>query len=222
MRRRLFLLIATAAAAAGAAAALAPSGQGVGETLIATVGPGFTISLTLNGQAVKNLDPGTYTVQVDDKTADHNFHLRGPGVDQFTTPDEIAQKTWTVTFQDGKTYTYVCDLHTFSMKGSFTVGNVPTTTAPAKLFATVGPGKAISLGTAAGKKTATVAAGKYVVTVKDKSKTDSFHLSGPGVNKKTGKAFVGSASWAVTLKAASTYKYWSDAHPSLKGTLKTS
>jgi len=210
------------AAAAAAAAALAPSGQGVGETLIATVGPGFTISLTLNGQAVKHLDAGTYTVSVDDKTPDHNFHLMGPGVEQFTTPEEVAQKTWTVTFQDGKTYTYVCDLHTFSMKGSFTVGNVPTTTVPAKLFATVGPGKAISLGTAAGKKTAKVAAGKYVVTVKDKSKTDSFHLSGPGVSKKTGKAFVGSASWAVTLQAASTYKYWSDAHPSLKGTLKTS
>ena len=222
MRRRLFLLIATAAAAAGATAALAPSGQGAGETLTATVGPGFTISLTMNGQAVKHLDAGTYTVQVDDKTADHNFHLMGPGVDEFTTPDEIVQKTWTVTFQDAKTYTYVCDLHTFSMKGSFTVGNVPTTTAPAKLFANVGPGKTLTLGTAAGKKTAKVAGGKYVITVKDKSAKDSFHLSGPGVNKKTGKAFVGTASWAVTLKAASTYTYWSDARPSAKSTLKTS
>lgn len=222
MRRRLFLLIATAAAAVGAAAALAPSGQGVGETLIGTVGPGFTISLTLNGETVKHLDPGTYTVQVDDKTAEHNFHLFGPGVAEFTTPEEITKTTWTVTFQDGKTYSYVCDVHLSTMKGSFTVGNVPAVTPPAKLFATVGPGRAISLGTAAGKKTAKVAAGKYVVTVKDKSKTDSFHLSGPGVNKKTAKAFVGSASWAVTLQAASTYKYWSDAHPSLKGTLKTS
>jgi plastocyanin len=221
VRRRLFLLIATAAAAGAAAAALAPAGQGVGETLIGTVGPGFTISLTLNGQAVTHLDPGTYTVQVDDKTTEHNFHLFGPGVDEFTSPDEVTQKTWTVTFKDG-TYNYVCDVHLSTMKGKFTVGDVPTATPPAKLFATVGPGKTISLGTAAGKKTAKVAAGKYVVTVKDKSKTDSFHLSGPGVNKKTAKAFVGTASWAVTLKAASTYKYWSDARPSLKGTLKTS
>jgi plastocyanin len=220
VRRRLFLLIATAAAAA-AAAALAPAGQGVGETLIGTVGPGFQISLTLNGQPVKHLDAGEYTVQVDDKTTEHNFHLFGPGVDEFTTPDEITQKTWTVTFRDG-TYNYVCDVHLSTMKGNFTVGNVPAATPPAKLFANVGPGKAITLGTAAGRRSARVAAGKYVVTVRDRSKSDSFHLSGPGVNRKTGKAFVGSASWSVTLKAASTYKYWSDARPSLKGTLKTS
>jgi hypothetical protein len=215
--RRLPLLVVAAAVAA----ALVPAGQGAGETLIGTVGPGFQISLTLNGQPVTHLDPGTYTVQVDDKATEHNFHLFGPGVDEFTSPDEITQKTWTVTFGNG-TYNYVCDVHLSTMKGKFTVGDVPAATPPAKLFATVGPGKAISLGTAAGKKTAKVAAGKYVVTVKDKSKKDSFHLSGPGVSKKTGKAFVGSASWAVTLKAASTYKYWSDARPTLKGTLKTS
>jgi hypothetical protein len=160
-------------------------------------------------------------VQVDDKADIHNFHLFGPGLSKFTTPEEVTQTTWNVTFQEG-TYNYVCDPHNFTMKGSFTVGNVPTTTAPAKLFANVGPGKTITLGTAAGKRSARVAAGKYVVNVKDKSKTDSFHLSGPGVNRKTGKAFMGSASWAVTLKAASTYKYWSDARPALKGTLKTS
>ena len=36
--------------------------------------------------------------------------------------DEITQKTWTVTFQDGKTYNYVCDVHLSTMKGNFTVG----------------------------------------------------------------------------------------------------
>lgn len=216
MRRFALFVVALAAAAA-----LVPAGQGAGETLIGTVGLGFQISLTLNGTAVKHLDPGEYTVQVDDKTAEHNFHLFGPGVEEFTTPDEIAQKTWTVTFKDG-TYNFVCDLHLSTMKGNFTVGDVPVATPPGKLFANVGPGKLITLGTAAGKRTAKVAAGKYVVTVRDKSKTDSFHLSGPGINRKTGKAFVGSASWAVTLKAASTYKYWSDARPALKGTLKTS
>jgi plastocyanin len=220
VRRRLILLIATAAAAT-AAAALAPAGQGVGETLIGTVGPGFQISLTLNGQPVQHLDPGDYTVQVDDKADIHNFHLSGPGVSKFTTPEEITQTTWNVTFQQG-TYTFVCDPHSSTMKGSFTVGDVPTVTPPARLFAAVGPGRTITLGTAAGKRTARVAGGKYVVTVRDKSKTDSFHLSGPGVNRKTGKAFVGTASWTVTLKAASSYRYWSDARPALKGTLTTS
>jgi hypothetical protein len=42
------------------------------------------------------------------------------------------------------------------------------------------------------------------------------------VNRKTGRAFTGTATWNVTLRAASTYRYWSDAHPTLKGTLKTS
>ena len=65
-----------------------------------------------------------------------------------------------------------------------------------------------------------VPAGRYVVSVRDRSKTDSFHLSGPGVNRKTGRTFQGLVSWTVTLKAAGTYRYWSDARPSLAGTIK--
>ena len=57
-----------------------------------------------------HLDPGTYEIAVDDRSAGSSFHLTGPGVDIKTGIDEIVQTTWTVTFTDG-TYLYFCDYH---------------------------------------------------------------------------------------------------------------
>jgi hypothetical protein len=82
------------------------------------------------------------------------------------------------------------------------------------LAGSVGPGAKIVL-------TKSVAAGKAKITVHDLSATDDFHLSGPGVNKKTGVAFKGTVTWTVTLKAG-TYLYRSDTHAKLKGTLRVS
>jgi hypothetical protein len=215
--RKLFLLSVIAALGA----ALVPAGQGAGGTLIGTVGPGFTISLMMNGQPVKQLDPGDYTIQVSDQSDLHDFHLSGPGVNQSTDVPGTGDTTWNVTFVDG-TYSYVCDVHVSTMHGSFRVGPPPPTVQNGKLFATVGPGKTITLGMKAGKRTATVTGGSYSITVVDRSRAHSFHLSGPGVNKKTGIKFTGKVTWKVTLKTASSYRYWSDANPSLGGTLKTS
>ena len=217
MRRLVFLLFIAAAGAA-----LVPAGQGAGgQVLTGTVGPGFTISLTENGQLVKQLDPGDYTINVSDLSDLHNFHLTGPGVDQATDVQGTGNVTWNVTFVDG-TYSYQCDAHTSVMHGTFRVGPPPPTVTGGKLFGTVGPGKAISLGTTAGKRSAKVTGGAYTITVDDKSKTQSFHLSGPGVNKKTTAKFTGKVTWKVSLKTASAYRYWSDANPSIGGTLKTS
>ena len=102
-------------------------------TLQASVGPGYTISLSQNGTKVGNLDPGTYTIQVNDQSGIHNFHLTGPGVNEATDIEGTGSATWTVTFADG-TYTYVCDAHPTQMRGTFTVGSAPaptTTTTPA-------------------------------------------------------------------------------------------
>jgi plastocyanin len=96
-------------------------------TLQASVGPGFSISLSQNGVRVTRLDPGTYTIAVDDQSSEHDFHLTGPSVDETTDIGGTGQTTWTVTFQNG-TYTYVCDAHATTMRGTFTVGAVPTTT----------------------------------------------------------------------------------------------
>jgi len=102
-------------------------------TLTAVVGPGFSISLMQNGVRVTNLDAGDYTINVDDKSSEHDFHLFGPGVDQTTTVDGVETATWHVTFQNGS-YSYVCDAHVASMLGHFTVGPV-TTPPPAALKA---------------------------------------------------------------------------------------
>ena len=88
------------------------------------VGPDFTISfITATGQEVSHLDAGTYSVHVDDMSDFHNFHLKGPGVDLTTSVTDIDSYDWTVKLVDG-TYTYVCDVHAATMKGSFTVGTV--------------------------------------------------------------------------------------------------
>jgi len=124
----LTLVIAGLAAAVSVARPAATDG-----TLQATVGPGYTINLTQNGTKVTQLAPGTYTIDVNDQASIHNFHLSGPGVDQATDIEGTGTTTWTVTFQNG-TYTYVCDAHATTMRGTFTVGSAPapttTTSAP--------------------------------------------------------------------------------------------
>jgi plastocyanin len=198
------LFLATAAVLAGPAAADNPQLQ-------ASVGPGFTISLKdASGAKVTHLDPGTYAIHVVDQSDMHNFDLTGPGVSKSTDVTEVGEQDWTVTFTDG-TYRYVCDVHATTMKGSFTVGNVPTTTV-VKMSASVGPGQKIAFAR-------TAKAGKTTITIRDLTAKDNFHLTGPGVNKKTRVAFKGTVKWTVTLKAG-TYTYRSDAHKGLKGTLK--
>ena len=199
-----FLMVAAFAVLAGPAAADNPQLQ-------ASVGPGFTISLKdASGAKVTHLDPGTYAIHVVDQSDMHNFDLTGPGVNKSTEVTEVGEQDWTVTFTDGM-YRYVCDVHATSMKGSFTVGNVPTT-AVLKMSASVGPGQKIAFAR-------TAKAGKTTITIRDLTAKDNFHLTGPGVNKKTGVAFKGTVKWTVTLKAG-TYTYRSDAHKGLKGTLK--
>ncbi len=92
-----------------------------GGTLTGTVGPGFTITLTNEaGDSVSTLPAGSYTIEVDDQSDMHNFHLTGPGVEETTDVAEVGTQTWDVTLEAG-TYTYVCDPHASSMSGSFTV-----------------------------------------------------------------------------------------------------
>jgi plastocyanin len=74
----------------------------------------------------------------------------------------------------------------------------------------VGPGFSITL-TQAGKKVSKLTHGTYVIKVSDKSNIHDFHLSGPGVNKKTSVGGTGSSTWTVTLKKG-TYHYICDPH----------
>lgn len=115
--KRIRLTLGTAAAmlvlvAAGPAAAA--------TKLIATVGPGATITLKKAGKKVTSLPRGTYTITVQDKSGFHNFSLSGPGVKRSTTVGFVGMKTWTVTLRKGP-YRYVCVPHASQMRGSFTV-----------------------------------------------------------------------------------------------------
>jgi plastocyanin len=88
--------------------------------LIASVSDPLNISLTQGGKKVTTLKAGTYTIVVQDKASDHNFHLTGPGVNKSTSVSGKGTTTWTVKLKKG-TYKYVCDPHAGFMKGSFTV-----------------------------------------------------------------------------------------------------
>jgi plastocyanin len=89
-------------------------------TLIATVGPGATISLrTSRGARVTRVKAGRYRIVVRDRSRMHNFHLSGLGVNKRTTARFRGSTTWTVTFRRGRTYRFVCDPHAKRMKGSF-------------------------------------------------------------------------------------------------------
>lgn len=92
-----------------------------GATLLASVGPGFDISLeTEDGAAVSTLSAGEYTIEVDDQSDIHNFHLTGPGVDEDSGVSETGASTWTVTLGAGS-YHFQCDPHASQMNGDFEV-----------------------------------------------------------------------------------------------------
>ena len=92
-----------------------------GSTLSASVGPGFEISLTgADGADVETLAAGTYTVEVDDQSDIHNFHLSGGSVDESTDVGGTGTDTWELTLDAGA-YSFVCDPHAGSMSGSFEV-----------------------------------------------------------------------------------------------------
>jgi plastocyanin len=82
------------------------------------------------------------------------------------------------------------------------------------LVGTDGPGFTITMN----KKT--VKAGTYVITIHDRSSIHNFHLTGPGVNKKTSVPKVSTTKWTVKLKKG-TYKYVCDPHATIMhGVLK--
>jgi hypothetical protein len=92
-----------------------------GAVLKGSVGPGFDISLsTEDGQAVETLAAGSYTLEVDDQSDIHNFHLTGTGVDVKTDVGATGVESFDVTVEAG-TYNFVCDPHAGSMNGSFEV-----------------------------------------------------------------------------------------------------
>ncbi|HEX4678003.1 MAG TPA: plastocyanin/azurin family copper-binding protein [Gaiellaceae bacterium] len=81
------------------------------------------------------------------------------------------------------------------------------------LNGTVGPGFTISL-TQGGKHVSKLKAGQYTIVVNDKATIHDFHLSGPGVDKKTSVGGQGTTTWKVTLEKGS-YHFQCDPHASI-------
>jgi Copper binding proteins, plastocyanin/azurin family len=213
---RTLLIIALAIAAVSIPAAATGSSSAPNVTLTGVVGPGFTISLrNADGSTVRHLDPGTYDISVTDNAIEHNFHLTGPGVEQATDVEGTGPVTWTVTFTDG-TYRFQCDPHAASMRGTFTVGNVPPPPPPPGKLSGKVTARTITL-TNGGSRVTSLIENTFRVTVNDTSKKQNFHLTGPGVNKKTGIGATVKATWTVKLRPGK-YTYRSDKSRRLKRT----
>ena len=110
------------------------------------------------------------------------------------------------------------------MRGTFKVGDVPDPPPPPpptvvrRLSASVSA-RAISVRSSSGAKARTVVAGNYRISVRDTAKTQNFHLTGPGLNRKTPVAGTARATWSVRLRPG-TYRYRSDRNRRLSGTFR--
>jgi plastocyanin len=95
---------------------------------VGTVGPGFTITLSEDGQPVTSLRPGVYWLTVHDLSTHHNFHILGPGLDDVVTTVPFQGDTTIKVQLEHGTYTFQCDPHALlGMRGTFDVGGVGQT-----------------------------------------------------------------------------------------------
>ena len=117
------LRTALAALVAVAALALVPTAMSTSTKtpmLTGTVGPGFTISLKRGTKKVTSLKAGKYKFKISDRSSIHNFALKGKMKKVLTSVSFTGSKTVTITLKKGK-YTFYCQPHPTTMKGSFTV-----------------------------------------------------------------------------------------------------
>jgi plastocyanin len=118
------LPITFAAAALGLALALSATAPAASapKTVLGTVGPGFTINLTLGGKKATTLKQGVrYRFLIRDRASIHDFHLSGPGLNRVLTSVAFTgTKSVVLTLKKG-VYRYVCDPHSGLMHGSFRV-----------------------------------------------------------------------------------------------------
>ena len=117
MRYLLFSSVAAAALAATGSSAAASV-----KTINGTVGPGFTIALTMDGKNITKLNADVpYRLVISDRADIHDFHLSGPGFNRVLTSVEfVGTKSFMLRLKKGS-YSFVCDPHSSIMHGSFRV-----------------------------------------------------------------------------------------------------
>jgi plastocyanin len=117
-------IIATLAATAAGAIALLMSlpATAAQTTVMAKVGPGYTISLTIGGKKVKTLKAGVkYRFVVADRSEDHDFRLVGPGTSKVLSGEEFTGTKTTVLRLRKGTHRFFCAPHSDEMRGGFKV-----------------------------------------------------------------------------------------------------
>jgi plastocyanin len=194
---------------------VSPSASGEADLplLVGTVGPGFTIDLAdAQGKHVSILTEGKYQLLIHDLADVHNFVLGSQSNGARLASTEVpfvGDMTFTIDLAPGP-YAYACSPHFDVMNGHFIVVPAPPPPDTTKRLSAKVTSKAVSL--SATKATA----GNYKLTVADRSKARNFHLVGPGVNRRTSKAFTGSVTWRLALETG-TYRFGSD--PRVSGRL---
>ena len=107
--RRITLVLTTAVAFFALAAPTFAATSA--NTLTGTDGPGFTITMSK-----KTVKAGTYMITIHDRSAIHDFHLTGPGVNKTTSVPKVGTTKWKLKLKKG-TYHFVCDPHRTIMHG---------------------------------------------------------------------------------------------------------
>jgi hypothetical protein len=191
---------------AGLALLPASAGQAQPTRLVGTVGPGFTIELEdASGADVRTLATGRYAVLVRDLSDEHNFVLGHKATGRRPISTEVAfvgDVDVEVELEPGQ-WAFACSPHFDTMNGQFAVSAPAPRPNPVRRLSASLTAKRVSL------SARRVAPGRYVVTVRDRSRSRAFRLVGPGVNRRTGRAFTGTASWSLRLRAG-TYRYGDD------------
>ncbi len=93
------------------------------QQLVATVGPGSTISIrTTSGVRVSTLKSGTYNILVRDRSRSHSFRLAGPAGSVYRASGRafVGVTTWKVTLFPGA-YRFWCERHPRTMRGTFRI-----------------------------------------------------------------------------------------------------
>jgi hypothetical protein len=89
----------------------------------------------------------------------------------------------------------------------------PTAGALTTFYGTVGPGTRIVLKRADGTVVKNVRHGNKTFVIRDRSSFHNFHLFGPGVDRRTGVAFVGKRTWSPVALQIGRYTIVCDRHP---------
>ena len=122
MTRTLRVVVAAAASLFALTVAATATAASAPKTVQGTVGPDFTIHLTLKGKSVATLKTGVrYRFLISDRSSIHDFHLTGPGLNRMlTTVDFTGTRSFVLTLRKG-VYRYFCDPHASLMHGGFRV-----------------------------------------------------------------------------------------------------